>query len=79
MFYSLHVLSVARGGDNMTIKEVRQAAGLSRKAFASEFQLSIRTVESWEQGVRTCPNHLLRLIIYYLHKEGMLDENTPSK
>ncbi len=35
------------------IKEARKALGLSRKSFAEIFGMSKRTVEAWEQGLRS--------------------------
>jgi len=49
----------------MTIKEIRAAMGLTQKAFAAKYGVSLRTVESWEQGQRKCPE----IIKMFLMKE----------
>lgn len=56
----------------MTIKELRQAAGMTQQAFADYFGFSKRAVESWEGGQRVCPDYLLNLIRYKLEKEGLI-------
>jgi len=38
----------------MTIKEIRSAMGLTQRAFAAKYGISVRTVESWEEGKRNC-------------------------
>jgi len=56
----------------MTIKELREAAGMSRKEFAEYFGVSLRAVESWKGGQRKCPKYLLDLMHYKLKNEGMI-------
>lgn len=59
----------------MTIKELREAAGMSRPRFAEYFGIPYRTVQSWElygesvEG-RKCPAYLLDLMEYKLRKEN---------
>jgi len=49
----------------MTIKEIRSAMGLTQRAFAKKYEISLRAVESWEQGQRKCPE----IIKMFLMKE----------
>ena len=56
----------------MTIKELRDASGMTQKAFAEYFGISKRAIESWEGGQRKCPEYLLNLIEYKLRNEGLL-------
>jgi DNA-binding transcriptional regulator YiaG len=56
----------------MTIKELREAAGMSRKQFADYFEIEYRRVQNWELNIRNCPEELLRLMQYKLEKEGLI-------
>lgn len=47
----------------MTIKEVREAKGMSRVELSRWLGIPIRTLESWDAGVRTPPEWVKRLII----------------
>ena len=53
----------------MTVKELRTATGMSQSEFARYFNISIKTIQHWEQGVRKCAPHLLELIEYKLRNE----------
>lgn len=59
----------------MTIKEMRTTAGMTQKEFSEYFLLSKRAVESWEEGKRECPDHLLSLLEYKLKKEGLIPDD----
>jgi len=41
------------------IRTLRQVMGLSREEFGALYAASSRTVEAWEQGLRT-PSHFIR-------------------
>lgn len=56
----------------MTIKELRESAGMSRKEFAEHFGVSYRRVQNWELDLRSCPPLLLDLMHYKLSKEGII-------
>lgn len=58
---------------NMTILELRKQTGLSQNQFAKRFHLSIRAVQSWEQGKRNTPDHVLYMIQKILEYEGMMN------
>lgn len=47
---------------NLSILELRKQTGLSQSQFAKRFHLSIRAVQSWEQGKRNTPDHVLYMI-----------------
>lgn len=59
----------------MSVKEMRNASGLTQKAFAEALQIPEKTIKNWEQGQRKCPEYLLRLMGYFLEKEGLLKTN----
>lgn len=56
----------------MTIKQLREAAHMTQKAFAEYFGIPKRTLENWEGGQRECPAYLLDLMEYKLENEGMI-------
>lgn len=56
----------------MTIKEMRDALGVSQNKFADIVGISVRNIQTWEQGVRKPPNYVLNLIEKVLRYEGLL-------
>lgn len=58
----------------MTIKELRTLCNMTQQAFGDYFGIPLRTVQNWEGGQRSCPEYLLSLIEYKLHKEGLIPE-----
>lgn len=47
----------------MSIKEAREAAGLSRAEMSRLFEIPVRTLEEWDAGRRTPPPYVEKLII----------------
>lgn len=56
----------------MTFKSLREASGMTQKAFAEYFNIPKRTIEDWEAEKRKCPEYLLSLMAYKLKKEGFI-------
>lgn len=56
----------------MSIKELREASGMTQKGFAEYFNVSRRTVENWECGRNKPPEYLVDLMEYKLRNEGIL-------
>lgn len=56
----------------MTLKELREASGMSRQQFMDYFGIPYRTIQSWELGDRQCPTYLLELMEYKLKHEGII-------
>ncbi len=55
------------------IRQIRQRLDLSRQAFADILNVSVATVRSWEQGVRTPDGASIRLLdIAERHPEALL-------
>ena len=52
------------------MKEFRKRTGLSQKQFSEYFDIPIRTLQDWEQGRRTPPDYILKMIerIWILEK-----------
>ncbi len=55
----------------MRIKELRESTGMNRKQFCEYFQIPYRTVTEWELDHRHAPEYVLRLLQYYIEKEGL--------
>lgn len=51
------------------LKQLREIAGQSRKSFADEQGIPLRTIEDWEAGRRKMPEYLLRLLTYKVQIE----------
>jgi len=48
--------------DNLTVKDIRAATGLSQRKFAEKYGIPRRTVENWEAGICRCPSYVLKLL-----------------
>lgn len=59
----------------MTIKEMREAAGMTQKQFAEYFLVTKSAVEKWERGQPECPEHLRALIEYKLIGENKIKKD----
>jgi DNA-binding transcriptional regulator YiaG len=55
----------------LTVKTLREAAGMTQQAFADYFGIPKRSIENWEGEQRKCPEYLLDLMEYKLQKEGI--------
>lgn len=44
------------------VKEIRFLTGLSQKKFAEQYEIPVRTIESWEAGDRVPPEYVLKLL-----------------
>lgn len=55
------------------LKDLREATCMSRKDFAESFGIPLRTMEDWEAGRRKMPEYLLRLMLYKIKMEGMIE------
>ena len=56
----------------MTLKELREASGMTRNQFAEYFGIPYRTIQDWELGNRKCNDYVLDLMEYKLKHEGFL-------
>lgn len=52
-----------------SIKEIRQATGLSQAKFCEALNIPKRTLEDWEQGKRACPEYVAELIAYRVEND----------
>ena len=51
---------------------------MTRKEFCQYFGIPYRTLQDWELGNRTMPDHLLRLMIYKIKIEQLRNQDTTS-
>lgn len=58
--------------------EIRKRTGMNRRQFAEYFDIPYRTVQDWELGNREMPEYLLRLIVYKIRMEKLVDENVKN-
>ena len=56
----------------MTFKELRTLSGMTQAEFAEYFGIPKRTIENWDNEVRTPPEYVIALLEYKLHKEGII-------
>ena len=56
----------------MTIKELRQLAGMTQKGFSKILGIPKRSIENWEAGSRQPPEYLVKLIEYKLRNEQLI-------
>jgi DNA-binding transcriptional regulator YiaG len=74
IIYAVH----QTGGDYMDcrtkILELRESTGMNRREFCDYFQIPYRTVTDWERDKRHAPEYVLRLLEYYIRKEGLCRE-----
>ena len=54
-----------------TIKEVRQATGLSQSKFAAALHIPVRSIQKWEIGASQCPPYVVELIAYRVQHDPM--------
>ena len=51
--------------DTLTVREIRQAAGMTQAQLAERFGIPKRTIENWEaagQNARACPEYVRRMM-----------------
>ena len=60
----------------MSIREMRLQTKLSQSKFAAMFDIPVSTLRDWEQGRRTPPAHVLKMIKTILHENGLLNDNS---
>ena len=51
------------------IKELRKKTGLSQSKFAAKFEIPVRTLQQWEQGISAPPEYLIRMMAYIMELE----------
>ena len=54
-----------------TVKELREMSLMSQSEFSKATGIPIRTIGNWEQGKRTPPDYILKLLDYFVTHELM--------
>ena len=54
------------------IRELRQQKGMNRKEFSIYTGIPVRTLEDWENGKRTPPEYIPRLLMYQLKYDELV-------
>ena len=49
--------------DRMTIEEARKQQGMSRREVSEWLEIPYRTLTNWENGERSCPDYIEKLIV----------------
>ena len=57
------------------MKELRKKTGLSQSKFSAKFEIPVRTLQQWEQGISAPPEYLIRMMAYIM----LLEENGQIK
>ena len=60
----------------MTINDMRFGLGLSQREFAKKFNIPVRTLQKWEQGVAKPPVYVPELIQRVIELETALNYAT---
>ena len=53
--------------------KLREDTGMNRRQFAEYFSIPYRTMQDWELGNRKMPDYLLKLMVYKVQKEKLID------
>lgn len=54
--------------------ELRESTGMTRREFCDYFEIPYRTMQDWELGNRKMPDYLLRLMVYKIEIEKLIDK-----
>lgn len=54
--------------------KLRESTGMTRREFCDYFEIPYRTMQDWELGNRKMPDYLLRLMIYKIEIEKIIDK-----
>ncbi len=65
------------------LKKLREETGMNKKEFSEYFEIPYRTLQDWENGNRSMPDYLLRLMTYKVKMERAMkkgaDKNEKRK
>lgn len=64
---------IVEGNLREALLEVRSKTGMNRKEFSKYFDIPYRTMQDWELGNRQMPEYLLRLMIYKIEMEKLIN------
>lgn len=58
----------------MRFEELLKQSGMNMRELAAYFEIPYGTVQHWKHGQRTCPDYLLKLMLYKLKHEGIIKQ-----
>lgn len=61
-------------GRGIEVKKLREEMGLNRKQFSEYFGIPYRTVQDWEADKRELPEYLLRLMVYKVKTDKLINK-----
>lgn len=61
------------------LRKLGDQTGMNRRQFAEYFDIPYRTVQEWELGNRRMPDYLLRLMVYKLKTERLIEEGAEER
>lgn len=59
----------------MTMKEIKKKSGMNYVTLSWVLGIPVRTLTSWCNGERKCPDYVVRLIEYYMDNHGYLSDD----
>ena len=57
-----------------TIRDIRIKEGMSQSQFCRRFHIGLRALQSWEQGLRKCPEYVVYLIDHVIQLEKEIEK-----
>lgn len=60
----VEILTVIWGMRENPIKGIKAAAGLTNAKLSEQYGISIRTIEDWARGARSCPDYTSTMLAY---------------
>lgn len=67
---------------DVSIKDLRNATGLSQTKFADAYHIPVKNIQNWEQGTRKPPTYLIYLLkrcVELDKKSNVFNKNTSKE
>lgn len=67
---------------DVSIKDLRNATGLSQTKFADAYHIPVKNIQNWEQGARKPPTYLIYLLkrcVELDKKSNVFNKNTSKE
>jgi putative transcriptional regulator len=62
----------------ISVKELREQTGLSQSEFAAKYDLNLRSLQNWEQGVSMPPRYVVTLLSRVVGLDYKIEESESS-
>lgn len=63
----------------MNIKELRAKTGMTQTEFGKWLGIPMRTIQNWENGQRSAPEYVVKLIAFRIEHAETVSKETPKK